>query len=243
MFFIRKIKRIIFLVKDYYKFLRISLMDKNKKFSYIYKSKYWKNMTNGSLSGGGSNEIATCQIKKELRLFIDDNNIKSIIDIPCGDWKWMSDFNLSGIVYTGYDVVDGIIESNKSKYLNNNIDFYVKNLINESLPKTDLIIIRDLLVHLDESDIIKCLHNIDSSEFKYVGITNYPKLQTHKKRLLGDYLRLGDKWRPLNFTISPFNLPQPDINIPDMNELSKIDRGKYLSIWNKKNFNLSSICN
>ncbi len=237
----RKIKRLFLLIIDYYKFLRISLMNKNKKFLYIYKSKYWQCITDGSLSGGGSNDISTYNIKKSLSEFIKYNNIKSIIDIPCGDWKWMSEFDLSDLEYFGYDVVDDLILENQRKYKKKNITFDVKNLVNEKLPKSDLIIIRDLLVHLDHIDIIKCLTNLDDSDFKFIGITNYPKIISHKKRLFGDYLRLGDKWRPINFSIYPYNLPSPDFNLSDTNDLSEIDKNKYISIWKKNNFDISKI--
>ena len=238
---VRKIKRLFLLVIDYYKFLRITLMNKDKKFKYIYKSKYWQNILDGSLSGGGSNAISTNHIKKGLCEFIEHQNIRSIIDIPCGDWKWMSELDLTNLKYVGYDVVDDLILDNQKKYAKNNIKFEVKNLIHDRLPKSDLIIIRDLLVHLDHKDIIKCLSNLNDSDFKFVGITNYPKIHSHKNRFFGDYLRLGDKWRAINFSIHPYNLPSPDFNISDVNDLSEIDKGKYISIWDKKNFNISRI--
>jgi hypothetical protein len=237
----RKIKRIIFQFFDYYQFLRISFMNKEKKFSYIYKSKYWQNIENGSVSGGGSNEVSTNIIKDGLKKFIVNNNIQSIVDIPCGDWKWMSKINLDNVNYIGCDVVEDLIESNISMYKKNNIDFSVKNLVRDKLPNADLIIIRDLLVHLDDSDIILCLENIKKSNYRYVGITNYPQLENNNKRLFGDYLRLGDKWRAINLSKTPYNLPNPTHNLSDKNNLSEIDKNKYISIWNYSDFDITHI--
>ena len=76
------------------------------------------------------------KIKIELREFILQNNISSIIDIPCGDWQWMSTFDLNNIDYKGHDIVEELIISNTKKYKSDNISFGVKNLINDSLPKT-----------------------------------------------------------------------------------------------------------
>ena len=87
--FRHKLRRLIFLLHDYYKFWRISLLPKNRKFQYIYKSKYWQDIKNGSVSGAGSNQISTEKVRKELTGFISQNKISSIIDIPCGDWQWM----------------------------------------------------------------------------------------------------------------------------------------------------------
>ena len=231
-----KLKRLIFLIYDYYKFWRISFLPKNKKFQYIYKSKYWQNIENGSLSGSGSNIISTEKIRIELKDFISKYKISSIIDIPCGDWEWMSMFDLSNIEYVGYDVVQELITLNNKKYKSKNINFAVKNLIYDSLPKTDFIIIRDMLNHLDESDIHKCIKNLQNSEFQFIGITNFPDINDNITNILGDKFRLGDRWRPINFSIKPFNLNHPLINLNDSCDLTETDKMKYLSIWKKDSF-------
>ena len=164
-----------------------------------------------------------------------------MVDIPCGDWKWMSKVDLNNINYIGCDVVPDLIKSNNKIFKKPNVNFLVKDLIKEDLPQSDLIIVRDLLVHLDDSDIVECLYNIKKTNYKYIGITNYPNLEENKKRLLGDYLRFGDKWRAINLTKEPYNLPEPTFNLSDNNDLASIDKGKYISIWENKNFNLSNI--
>ena len=216
-------------------------MKKENKFSYIYKTEYWKGGGNGSLSGGGSNEVSTNIFVHELRNFITDNEITSLVDIPCGDWKWMSTVDLNNINYIGCDVVPDLIKSNNQIFGKPNVSFLVKDLIKEDLPQSDLIIIRDLLVHLDDKDIVKCLYNIKKTNYKYIGITNYPNLEKNKKRLLGDYLRFGDKWRAINLTKEPYNLPEPTYNLSDKNDLTDVDKNKYISIWKNETFNLSSI--
>ena len=231
-----KLKRLGLLIYDYYKFWRISFLPKNKKFQYIYKSQYWQNIENGSVSGSGSNAVSTEKIKIELREFILQNNISSIIDIPCGDWQWMSTFDLNNIDYKGYDIVEELIISNTKKYKSDNISFGVKNLINDSLPKTDFIIIRDMLNHLDESDIHLCIKNLQDSDFRFIGITNFPSIKDNSTGFLGDKLRLGDRWRPINFTLEPFNLSNPLINLNDSCNLTETDKKKSLSIWKKENF-------
>ena len=237
----RKIRRLIGLIYDYYLAIRISFMSKEDKFLYIYKTEYWKGEGNGSLSGGGSNEVSTNIFISELRDFIIESKVTSLVDIPCGDWKWMSKVDLNNVNYIGCDVVPDLIKSNNKIFKKPNVNFLVKDLIKEDLPQSDLILVRDLLVHLDDSDIVKCLCNIKKTNYKYIGITNYPNLEENKKRLLGDYLRFGDKWRAINLTKEPYNLPEPTLNLSDNNDLSNIDKGKYISIWENKNFDLSNI--
>jgi SAM-dependent methyltransferase len=206
-------------------------MNKDQKFSYIYKSKYWKGIGDGSLSGAGSNENTTHNIKLELQNFFNQKKIQSILDIPCGDWKWMSNMDFECINYIGCDVVKEMIDKNNKLYAKDNVKFLVKSLIDDDLPKADIIIVRDLLVHLDNSDILKCLENIKRSDFKYIAITNYPILKSQYKENI-----LGDKWRAINLSMEPFNLIDPDYNLDDTNIIQGHDKGKYLSVWSNKKF-------
>jgi SAM-dependent methyltransferase len=226
-----KIKKIIHLMLDYYQTLLISCMNKDQKFSYIYKSKYWKGIGDGSLSGAGSNENTTHNIKLELQNFFNQKKIKSILDIPCGDWKWMSNMDFECINYIGCDVVKEMIDKNNQLYAKDNVKFLLKSLIDDDLPKADIIIVRDLLVHLDNSDILKCLENIKRSDFKYIAITNYPILKSQYKENI-----LGDKWRAINLSMEPFNLIDPDYNLDDTNIIQGHDKEKYLSVWSNKKF-------
>lgn len=226
-----KIRKFLALLSDIYQTLFISIIDKDKKFSYIYKSKYWKGLGDGSLSGAGSNEATTNNIKSELQKFFIEKNIKSVLDIPCGDWKWMSTMNFGDIDYTGCDVVKEMIDHNSKLYAKSNIKFRVLSLIDDRLPNADIIIIRDLLVHLDTKDILKCIDNIRKYNFKYIAITNYPILKNqHKDKIL------GDKWRPLNLSLEPFKLCPPDYNLNDTSDVQSHDKDKYLSVWSNKKF-------
>ena len=56
---------------------------------------------------------ATQNIRKDLFEFIKSENINTILDVPCGDFYWMSQMKLDHLDYTGADIVDEIIEDNK----------------------------------------------------------------------------------------------------------------------------------
>ena len=85
------------LLKDKIFFIWISFItNEEKKFNFIYKNKYWQNDPNGSLSGAGSNlDDSTHNLSIELPNFINKYKIGSLVDIPCGDWAWMSKLNLA----------------------------------------------------------------------------------------------------------------------------------------------------
>ncbi|HEY5368240.1 MAG TPA: class I SAM-dependent methyltransferase [Hanamia sp.] len=193
------------------------------KFKEIYKTNYWN--SNESASGTGSDLEQTKTIIKEIEKLIDKLGIETILDIPCGDFNWMQKVNLTNVKYVGADIVNELIINNINKYeAKNNIEFIQKNLINDPLPQSDIIINRDCLVHLSFEDIFKCIRNIKSSGCKYLLTSTFPK---HK---LNYDIKTGD-WRPINLEKSPFNLSKP-LLIIDENYVGTNDlKDKALGLW------------
>tara|TARA_B110000305_G_C19254612_1_gene546453 strand:- start:204 stop:914 length:711 start_codon:yes stop_codon:yes gene_type:complete len=227
-----KLQKIIKLLKDKIFFIWISFItNEEKKFNFIYKNKYWQNIDNGSLSGAGSNlDDSTHNLSLELPKFINKYKIGSLVDIPCGDWAWMSKLELSNINYTGCDIVEDMIEVNNKKYKNSKITFIKKNLSCDDLPKADMILVRDLLVHLKYPDIISCLNNIKKHKYAYIAITNFPSLGENIDN------RFGDRWKPINFNLKPYLLPKPDLVLPDDSQIGEYDSQKTIAIWKYENF-------
>lgn len=227
-----KLIKLVNLCKDTYKYIYISFLGKEEdKFRFIYKNRYWDNNKEGaSLSGSGSSIGASQNLSRELSVFINKNNIASILDVPCGDWKWMSKLNLDKISYVGGDIVQEIINDNSKKYPFKNIAFIKLNLMTDNLIASDLIIVRDLLVHLKNNDIYRCLINIKNHDFKYIGLTHYPATLENKET------KFGDRWRALNLLIKPFGLNKPDFILSDNSEDNSVDEGRTLAIWKKENF-------
>lgn len=54
-----------------------------------------------SISGPGSSVLNTVEIRDLLQDVIINYNIKSILDLGCGDWNWFQLINLSGVQYEG----------------------------------------------------------------------------------------------------------------------------------------------
>ena len=73
-------------------------------------------------SGPGSLLKNTENLIIELNNFIKDKHIKSIIDVPCGDFNYMKHIDLNGINYKGFDVSINAVEMCK-KYSKENTNF------------------------------------------------------------------------------------------------------------------------
>jgi len=179
----------------------ISYMNNYKStFENIYKQKVWNNGDpNIPLSGPGSSIENTKKYSNILNKFIYDNECKSVLDLGCGDLTWIPKtnfFNDNGIQYTGVDIVESLITSHLTRFPEKR--FLCKDItINNDFDKVDIIIIRDVIFHLKNNDIVSILNNI-KDKFKFVIITSC------NNHVNTDNL---DKWHfaEKNILIEPFN--------------------------------------
>jgi len=170
-------------------------MSVKEKFTEIYERNLW--CSPESVSGGGSEMQNTKVIRRELPVLLQKFGIKSILDIPCGDWNWMKDVDLCGASYIGADIVEPLIGLNKANYTN--IDFRVLDLINDTLPKVDLIFVRDCLGHLSNDNVSLALRNCQESGSKYLLATSFTKWDMNPDVENGG-------WKCINLMIPPFQL-------------------------------------
>ena len=228
--------KILIFVRDKYVEYRIKKnISEKEKFSIIYNSGYWKGFNKGSLSGTGSSSESTNNIRKYLQKFINANQIKSLLDIPCGDFYWLSKLNLSNIQYIGADIVDEIILDNQNNHTNKNLTFINLDIINGELPMVDLIFVRDCFVHLKNEQIIKALKNIINSNSKFLATTTFVNTKNYL------YSSNADRWRPINMCQEPFNLPKPLELLNDTPLLASNDQDKYIGVWKISNLKLNKL--
>jgi hypothetical protein len=165
-------------------------------FEKIYHENIW-----GDGSGGGSLPEVVVPYKTYLENFLKIKNISSVVDLGCGDWQFSKYINWDGIDYLGVDVVENVILENKQKYLKQNISFANINVLDqgfETIPDSDLLIAKDVLQHLANSNIKKMIDGMTSGKFKYALITNdYSSINID--------IQNGDT-RPLDLRLPPFNM-------------------------------------
>lgn len=193
-------------------------------FSNIYKENHWGGTE--SVSGPGSDLSQTKVLIDFLPKLFQEYKIKSMLDIPCGDFYWMSNVVLNDVFYTGADIVDEIIYKCKSEYPL--YEFKIMDLVESELPCVDLIFCRDCLVHLPYETIKKAIKNIKNSKSKYLLTTSFSQHDNTDTHLGG--------WRPLNLTRGPFNFPEPILIINEgctENDYEYLDKSMYL--WEIKN--------
>jgi hypothetical protein len=114
----------------------------------------------------------------------------------------MSHVELELDKYIGADIVEPLIAANMETYGNATRTFFVCDIRSESLPKVDLIMSRDCLVHLSFDDIHRAIRNINQSGAKYLLTTTFVERQKNVD------VRTGE-WRALNLQAAPFSLAPP----------------------------------
>lgn len=185
-------------------------------FTEIYKNNAWGDAD--SRSGVGSNLIATATVRSEIERLFEDLAVKSILDLPCGDFHWMRHVALPpDLQYTGADIVADLIKKNAELYGNERIAFRKLDLLADPLPAADLILCRDCLVHFSFADAARAILNLKRSRPKYLLITHFTGNRENWDIETGG-------WRPLNLMAPPFNFPPP---LRVMNERCDAENGKY----------------
>jgi hypothetical protein len=96
-------------------------MDVEQIFTDIYSSNRWGDAE--SRSGPGSSVFRTRLIRRALTQLFRDFAIRSVLDVPCGDFNWMRLTEMPGILYTSVDVVPEIVQRNIDLYADESRQF------------------------------------------------------------------------------------------------------------------------
>lgn len=169
-------------------------------FTRIYRDNCWGDAE--SRSGPGSTVFRTRLLRPALSAMFEKLRVHSIVDVPCGDFNWMRLTPLNGISYIGIDIVPEVIEQNNRLYSDASRRFLCLDMVNDSLPRADLILCRDGLVHLSFSDTSSALRRMRQSGAQYLLATTFADHQENEDTGTGG-------WRPLNLQAPPFDFPQP----------------------------------
>jgi SAM-dependent methyltransferase len=182
---------------------RTEIRDKSpvEIFNFIYKNKKWGNKE--SISGNGSSLKQTATISRALPIFLNKYNIQSILDLPCGDFHWMQHVDLQEIKYIGADIVEEIVQNNNRLFQSTNRRFIKLDIINDELPKVDLILCRDCFGHFSDDLIFQSIKNLRNQGFKYLLTTSFTNKTSNHDIHTGE-------WRPINVEIAPFFLKVVD---------------------------------
>lgn len=198
-------------------------LSREETFRLIREKGLWKGSE--SVSGAGSGQEQTHQLKIELPRLVTRLGVASMLDLPCGDFTWMQDVALPVASYIGADIIPEIIEENQRRFGTAGRRFEVLDLTADDLPEVDLLLCRDALVHLSFADARSALHNVVHSRIRYLLVTTFPGCTMNEDITTGD-------WRLLNLEKPPFSFPPPQHVVNEgCTEADGRYRDKSLGLW------------
>lgn len=191
-----------------------------ERFGYIYETNLWG--SEESRSGLGSAVDETAHLRQALSDLVLRLGIRSLLDIPCGDYGWLSQASLD-LEYTGADIVAAIVERNRTLYPGRT--FLQLDLTRDELPNADMVLCRDCLVHLSFENVFRALDRIRTSGAGWLLATTFLEHDANQDIPDGD-------WRMLNLECAPFNLPRPEaVIVEGCTEAGGAYADKALGLW------------
>jgi hypothetical protein len=198
---------------------------RSEAFSRIYEERGWPSR-GSTVSGSGSELDQTAEIRAAIPVLVAELGVSSLLDAPCGDSFWIQQCDLGISSYLGVDIVPELVESNVRKYGNESRKFRIADIVTDSLPRADLVLCRDCLVHLPFTQARAAVLNLKASGAEYLLTTTFTELARNS-----EIPRIGE-WRRLNLEKEPFSFPEPLVTL---NEGCTEADGRYadkaLGLW------------
>lgn len=192
-------------------------------FRHAYATRHWEGAE--SPSGPGSSLDQTTAIRRLIPPLLSRLGVRRLLDLPCGDFHWLSTVDLGDVAYVGGDLLPELIEANERTHHAPRREFRVLDLLRSELPTADLVLCRDCLVHLSHADIGQAMRNIQSSGATWLLTTTFPAQGVNEDITTGD-------WRPIDLTAAPFYWPTPEeLLVEECTEGNGAFADKSLGLW------------
>jgi SAM-dependent methyltransferase len=161
-------------------------------------------------SGVGSGDPTAIPYAECVNNFIQTHEIRRIVDLGCGDFRVGRRIAQKNRYYIGVDVVEPLIEANQSRFASDHVEFRCLDIITDEIPAGDLCLVREVLQHLSNAEILAILPKL--SGFRWVIVTEGQPGPPGSFKPNRDKPHGGDSralWNSGVFlSAPPFNLPR-----------------------------------
>jgi|SRR5690242_13857384 hypothetical protein len=175
-------------------------LERQRIFEAIYLQNAWGDPE--SASGPGSGLARASLFRSEFEALMRELRVGSLLDAPCGDFNWLKHFDLPIERYIGVDIVPALISGNRSGCRSSRCSFMMRDIVCDALPRCDLILCRDGLIHLSNAEVFAAIRNFKRTGSTWLLTNTWPE---HPDNL---DIETGG-WRTLNLETAPFNFPPP----------------------------------
>jgi len=107
----------------------------------------------------------------QVEAFIRANDIRAIVDLGCGDFMVGSRLLDPLRDYTAIDIVAELLEENRRRYAGMPVTFLCRDIVSDELPDADLCLVRQVLQHLSNAEILHILPKL--TKYRYTIVTEH----------------------------------------------------------------------
>lgn len=168
-------------------------------FEQIYATAHWEGG-----SGQGSRPEVTEVYRIVVERLIGSSDVRTVVDAGCGDWEFARLIDWSAVTYTGFDVVPGVLATNRANFSSPHVAFEYADLSTSRLPPADLLLCKDVLQHWPIDAISRFLAT-NRGRYRYMLLTNDVASVHCPPESLNGAIPMG-AWRTLDLEKPPFHL-------------------------------------
>lgn len=174
----------------------------------IYKMHLWGGITFDFYSGFGSHKPKIINsYLNAVTLFLKSHKPTLVVcDLGCGDFNIGNQLTKYTQKYIAVDIVEDLINRNKKRYREKNLEFYCLDIAKNKLPDGDCVILRQVLQHLSNNEIENITKKLVN--YKYIIVTEHLPMgyfKPNKDIISGQGIRLKQN-SGVNILKPPFNL-------------------------------------
>lgn len=187
-------------------------------------SRGWPDQAPDTVCGWGSSEPHTHLVRKELVNILSTYEVTRMNDAGCGDLAWMRTLELAGVDYIGYDVHE---RATWPELREKGYQLEVRDITADDLRPADLLICRDVFIHLPNEMILGALE-VFRKCCRLLLTTSYISDPTLERGAFSNYERIDSPsllHAKLDLTSAPFGLGQP------LERIAEDSPNKYLGLW------------
>jgi len=174
----------------------------------VYEKKLWGNNNTDFYSGEGSHhpDLVNPYIDVVTSFLNSFEEPITVCDLGCGDFNIGKELFKKTEKYIGVDIVEALIQRNKSLFKAENLEFYCLDVAVDNLPLADCVLLRQVLQHLSNSEVQQIVSKLGA--YKYVVLTEHlpeGEFIPNKDIISGQGIRLK-KQSGINLLLPPFNM-------------------------------------
>jgi len=137
-------------------------------FREVYANNTWGGPRGELCSGSGAAEEYAIPYAEAIGRFVEKHGIRSIVDLGCGDFSVGRLIASKRVRYIGVDVVDEVVRRNRDRHGAEGVEFVRLDITKDELPAGDLCLVRQVLQHLSNAEILSVIERTRGYEFVVV---------------------------------------------------------------------------